>query len=362
MCGIAGILSSSRHSDPARREAVIAMRDRMAHRGPDGTGLLERPGCVLGHRRLAVVDLSAEAAQPMVSSDGRFAIVYNGELYNDADLRAELARMGVTFRTTGTVSISLDPFGFWDPSEFHLGADCSGVSLAPDDMAVRVTADTADIQGYCPFVAGTDTGLFIGVQDGRFEIRLSSGEWNRGNVVVQSSAPLTDTELLDVRLLSVDEERQFNRDRLFIRKDGAYVDEGWTRGIQELTTCTSIASGDFDNDMDLDLYLGCTGGVVNTANVVLENVGGGRFIRREDAAAGVPDGRTGEVAAADFDGDGHRDVVARRFDGSVRVLSGPFSDTTMQASTVTLLGEAWDASSGACGRPGASCPRDGAST
>lgn len=118
MCGIVGILSSSRQPDPSRRDAVVAMRDRMAHRGPDGEGLLERPGCVLGHRRLAVVDLSAEASQPMVSPDGRFAIVYNGELYNDADLRAELTRMGVQFRTQSDTETVLAAFGVFGEHAF----------------------------------------------------------------------------------------------------------------------------------------------------------------------------------------------------------------------------------------------------
>jgi asparagine synthase (glutamine-hydrolysing) len=118
MCGISGILSSSRQPDPSWKDAVVAMRDRMAHRGPDGAGLLERPGCVLGHRRLAVVDLSAEAAQPMVSADGRFAIVYNGELYNDAELRADLTRMGVRFRTQSDTETVLAAFGVFGEHAF----------------------------------------------------------------------------------------------------------------------------------------------------------------------------------------------------------------------------------------------------
>jgi asparagine synthase (glutamine-hydrolysing) len=75
------------------------MRDTMAARGPDGHGLWSCDWATLAHRRLAVVDLSPDAAQPMLSPDGLHALVYNGELYNDADLRRELAAAGAVFRT-----------------------------------------------------------------------------------------------------------------------------------------------------------------------------------------------------------------------------------------------------------------------
>lgn len=96
MCGIAGILSF----DPARfgvdRASLIAMRDAMVHRGPDGAGAwTDGEGRVgLAHRRLAVIDLSAAADQPMLSADGALALVFNGEIYNHAALRQELVGLG----------------------------------------------------------------------------------------------------------------------------------------------------------------------------------------------------------------------------------------------------------------------------
>lgn len=86
MCGITG------YTTPGRWEPGIidAMTDALAHRGPDGRGTLHHEEAALGHRRLAVLDLSSRAAQPMESAGGEVALVYNGESYNHPELRATL--------------------------------------------------------------------------------------------------------------------------------------------------------------------------------------------------------------------------------------------------------------------------------
>ena len=92
MCGIAGIVSGR----PVPAARIAAMADALAHRGPDGEGVwLSEDGRVaFGHRRLAIVDLSAAGQQPMESSDGRFILSFNGEIYNHAELRRELEGAG----------------------------------------------------------------------------------------------------------------------------------------------------------------------------------------------------------------------------------------------------------------------------
>ncbi|WP_096701947.1 asparagine synthase (glutamine-hydrolyzing) [Magnetospirillum sp. 15-1] len=94
MCGIAGILSFAPGRAPASPALVAAMRDTMAHRGPDGAGLWDSGDgrIALGHRRLAIIDLSTAATQPMI--DGDLALVFNGEIYNHAELRRELIALG----------------------------------------------------------------------------------------------------------------------------------------------------------------------------------------------------------------------------------------------------------------------------
>jgi asparagine synthase (glutamine-hydrolysing) len=93
MCGIAGLLSGGR-TDPDFAGRMIGP---LAHRGPDDRGLWadREAGVGLGHRRLSIVDLSPHGHQPMQSNDGRFVITYNGEIYNHAELRAELDSAGL---------------------------------------------------------------------------------------------------------------------------------------------------------------------------------------------------------------------------------------------------------------------------
>lgn len=98
MCGVLGIFGLGGPVGLDDRTAV-RLRDTMTHRGPDDAGLWRCPWAVLGHRRLSVIAPGPEGHQPMVTPDGRYALVYNGELYNDAEVRRDLAAEGVAFRT-----------------------------------------------------------------------------------------------------------------------------------------------------------------------------------------------------------------------------------------------------------------------
>jgi len=98
MCGIAGIFSYM--SSKPLEEELIKMRDQMVHRGPDGAGIWISKSQEIGlaHRRLAIIDLSENGSQPMSSEDGRYQIVFNGEIYNFQELRQQLISQGVNFR------------------------------------------------------------------------------------------------------------------------------------------------------------------------------------------------------------------------------------------------------------------------
>jgi len=98
MCGICGIVTVSGSTRSASEQQVRRMCDVIRHRGPDGEGIFLDHGVALGHRRLSIVDV-AHGAQPMSSGDGRFHIVYNGEVYNHPTLMPQLQAEGVRYRT-----------------------------------------------------------------------------------------------------------------------------------------------------------------------------------------------------------------------------------------------------------------------
>jgi asparagine synthase (glutamine-hydrolysing) len=109
MCGINGIFSYNSAAGMPEDSELLATRDAMQKRGPDGAGIWwsEDRRCGFGHRRLAILDLSNRASQPMISEDGRFVIVFNGEIYNYRELRRALEMQGVRFRTTSDTEVLL---------------------------------------------------------------------------------------------------------------------------------------------------------------------------------------------------------------------------------------------------------------
>src|SRR6266478_3000750 len=109
MCGIAGILAYRNVAPAVDRAELTRMNDRMAARGPDGSGIWIAADRRVGftHRRLAIIDLSERGAQPMASADGALTITFNGEIYNYRALRAELEAKGYAFRTESDTEVLL---------------------------------------------------------------------------------------------------------------------------------------------------------------------------------------------------------------------------------------------------------------
>ena len=114
MCGIAGLFHPRvpKPVDPARIEAMVEV---LSHRGPDGSGVWTAPGIGLGHRRLSVVDLSENAAQPMLTADRRVAVSFDGMIYNFRELRTELETKGHVFRSDSDTEVILAAWRQWGP-------------------------------------------------------------------------------------------------------------------------------------------------------------------------------------------------------------------------------------------------------
>ena len=112
MCGINGIVDERSSADELRQR-IGHMNRALAHRGPDGEGEFIDTGLALGHRRLSIIDLSDAGAQPMFNEDGNLVLVFNGEIYNHRELRAELQAAGHVFRSRSDSEVILHAHEQW---------------------------------------------------------------------------------------------------------------------------------------------------------------------------------------------------------------------------------------------------------
>jgi asparagine synthase (glutamine-hydrolysing) len=162
MCGIVGFWSGAvRPSVP--EETVGAMADCLTHRGPDSRGVWcdDEAGVALGHRRLAVVDLSPSGAQPMTSSGGRWVIILNGEIYNYRTLRDELHALGCSFRGDSDTEVLLAAIEEWG-AEAAIARSAGMFALALWDIRERRLYLTRDRLGEKPlYVASTAGGILF---------------------------------------------------------------------------------------------------------------------------------------------------------------------------------------------------------
>ena len=109
MCGITGILHFQQLSDPQSR--VKKMTDALAHRGPDAEGFYHDPCISMGHRRLSIIDLSDAANQPFHDPNGRYVLVFNGEIYNYQELRHKLSNY--PYHTSSDTEVLMAAFTQW---------------------------------------------------------------------------------------------------------------------------------------------------------------------------------------------------------------------------------------------------------
>ena len=145
MCGIAGC-----YQQADGRKLADVMTDRITHRGPDAGGVWshedERVSVHLGHRRLSIIDLSAAADQPMRKGD--LALLYNGELYNYKELRAELQAAGASFVTSSDTEVVLEGWRHWGPAAFDKFRGMFALAIA--DMATGELVLARDPLGIKP--------------------------------------------------------------------------------------------------------------------------------------------------------------------------------------------------------------------
>lgn len=155
MCGIAGLWDRDGGAEEELRGAVDPMVDAVTHRGPDDRGVWVdvSAGLALGQRRLRVVDLSDAARQPMESADGRYVLVFNGEIYNFGTLRRELQGGGWRFRGSGDTEVLLAAIASWGLRGALERAN-GMFALAVWDRQVRTLSFACDRMGEKPLYYG----------------------------------------------------------------------------------------------------------------------------------------------------------------------------------------------------------------
>ena len=156
MCGIAGCLALAPHADSDAGWTLTAT-DRIAHRGPDDEGFYTGSDVALGYKRLAIIDLTPGGHQPMWSSDGRYVMVYNGEIYNYIELGQELAAQGVRLRSNSDSEVLLESYARYGPDVVHRLRGMYAFAIW--DTAQRMLFCARDPFGIKPFFYRADGGV-----------------------------------------------------------------------------------------------------------------------------------------------------------------------------------------------------------
>lgn len=162
MCGIAGFLRAPGVPSDALRHDAQRMAGVLQHRGPDDgdTWVDADAGVALAHRRLSILELSPEGRQPMVSEDGRHVLVFNGEIYNHAELRGRLQAAGATLRGRSDTRVLVEGIARWGVEETL--ARCTGMfALAAWDRSARVLTLARDRMGEKPLYYGRAGDVFL---------------------------------------------------------------------------------------------------------------------------------------------------------------------------------------------------------
>ncbi len=239
---------------------------------------------------------------------------YNQIAPNRLEARLELDgdEKGLQFKGGTNLSIVLKPRK--SIFEVFIGED----GVHPTNFPVVLSADDISSSGIAPHIPGQSYGIYIGYlpDEGVWQVLLSSPGWGEVNFVVTSDSPITE-----VAPINFDERKVSGQ--LLMRAGAGFLDATKGSGLDESIQCQSGVGADFDNDMDIDLYLVCTSPVENTPNLLYENISGDYFARVENAggAVGSSEGRGDSVTVADYDLDGFVDLFVTN--GS---KNGPFND------------------------------------
>jgi Ca2+-binding RTX toxin-like protein len=214
---------------------------------------------------------------------------------------------GISFETTGNVTISLLEPGFVDTlDETFIGS--SGIN--PTEIQFTLDPNDPDVQGIASYTPGVDSGIFIGFEPNsqQWQIRASNETISELPIKIESTEAISN-----ITAIGFDPNRPPATDKLFFNTGNGLEDVSKQSGIRDIPVYgRNVVTGDFDNDMDLDFYFVNTKGITNLPNVLIENQGDGTFtaVNNGGGAPGPNDsvGLGDAVAVADYDLDGFLDL------------------------------------------------------
>jgi hypothetical protein len=225
---------------------------------------------------------------------------------------------GVSFKCNCKLTFTLGPSWEVRSSNIFIGAAGSH----PTSNPFTVSASNGAVRGIKPHTGGQSFGLYIGYDASAetWTVLASRPDALSLNVQVTASADITD-----LRHINLNPSTAAVADRLLLQTPTAFVDATSNPALAK-TPCDSVVAGDFDNDMDMDVYLVCRGQVQNRPNILLQNDGRGVFkvVPFAGGAAGSTAGRGDVAVSADFDNDGFLDLFITNGYGEPPYNNGPY--------------------------------------
>lgn len=258
-------------------------------------------------------------------------------------LQAKENQQGITFQTEGEISLDLFTFGYSfeeiNPEEIYIGTS----GLNPAELNIPLGTENSTVTrlqlilnpedpraaGVAPFSPGADEGIYIGYDPplAEWEISLSTPDQDLVAAIIESPNEITDT-----KAISFNNDLEPLPDQLLINNGSKLIDQTEDSGINSVRTAgVSTVAGDFDNDMDVDIYVVTANAAGNEPNVLYENQGDGTFIAAESdlgAAQGSSLGIGESVATTDYNNDGFLDLF---------VTNGGFPPILSESAPYQLL-------------------------
>lgn len=226
---------------------------------------------------------------------------------------------GVSFVCACDLTFTLGPPWEIKPTDVYIGA----TGTHPTTSTFNVSASSPGIGSMVAHTPAVSFGLYIAYDASTqtWSVRASKPGRMAANVMINSSGDITN-----VLPINMSPTTLAIADRLFLNTGKSFIDASNQPALTAKTACESVAAGDFDNDMDVDIYMVCRGQVTNLPNILLENDGTGKFtvVPFAGGAEGSTLGRGDVVAVADYDNDGFLDLFVTNGNGEIPYTNGPY--------------------------------------